>query len=116
MVKADEGKIRQVVANLIDNSIKYTPKGSVHIGIDKKPDNKVLISIVDTGVGMSKETLSRLFGKYVRAENASRTNVGGTGLGLYVAKSFIELHDGRIWAESKGEGKGSCFFIELKGV
>ena len=116
LVKADEGKIRQVVANLIDNSIKYTPRGSVHVGIDKKSDNKVLVSIVDTGVGMSKETLSRLFGKYVRAENASRTNVGGTGLGLYVAKSFIELHDGRIWAESKGEGKGSCFFIELKGV
>ncbi len=110
--KADEGKLRQVFANLIDNSIKYTPKGSVHVNL-RRAGNKILTSISDTGVGMSKETLGKLFSKYIRAENASRTNVGGTGLGLYVAKNFVELHGGKIWAESDGEGKGSRFFVEL---
>ena len=65
---------------------------------------------------MSKKTLEILFNKYVRAENASRVNVGGTGLGLFVAKQFVDAHNGRIWAESAGEGKGSSFFIELTGA
>jgi len=115
-VKGDEGKIRQVIANIVDNCIKYTPKGSIHVTLARTSDKKLLITTTDTGVGMSKKTLEILFNKYVRAENASRVNVGGTGLGLFVAKQFVDAHNGRIWAESAGEGKGSSFFIELTGA
>ncbi len=114
-IKGDEGKLRQVIANIVDNCIKYTPKGSIHASLTKK-GNKLLVIVSDTGVGMKKETIDILFNKYVRAENASRVNVGGTGLGLFVAKQFVDAHNGRIWAESSGEGKGSSFFIELNAA
>lgn len=116
MVHADQGKIRQVIGNLLDNSIKYTPKGSIHVWLQKTPENKILISISDTGVGIRPEILPRLFEKFTRAPDASKTNILGTGLGLYVAKKMIEAHEGRVWAESPGEDKGSTFFIELKSL
>ncbi|MCF7865090.1 MAG: hypothetical protein K9M11_01105 [Candidatus Pacebacteria bacterium] len=115
-VNADQGKIKQVVSNLIDNSVKYTPKGSIHIWISHSAPNKVLLSISDTGVGIHPDVLPRLFEKFTRAPDASKTNIMGTGLGLYVAKKMIEAHHGRIWAESAGQGKGSSFFIELDTI
>lgn len=115
-VNADQGKIKQVVSNLIDNSVKYTPKGSIHVWITHSTPKKVLLSISDTGVGIHPEVLPRLFEKFTRAPDASKTNIMGTGLGLYVAKKMIEAHHGRIWAESAGPGKGSSFFIELDTV
>lgn len=115
-VNADQGKIKQVLSNLIDNSVKYTPKGSVHVWITHSSPKKVLLSISDTGVGIHPDVLPRLFEKFTRAPDASKTNIMGTGLGLYVAKKMIEAHHGRIWAESTGVGKGSSFFIELDTV
>ncbi len=113
-VLADPGKIKQVIGNLIDNSVKYTPRGSISIAVGA--DNRramVITSISDTGVGMSKATLGKLFDKFTRAENANEVNVMGTGLGLYVAKQMVEAHRGRIIATSPGEGKGSTFTVEL---
>lgn len=114
MTHADIGKTRQIIMNLIDNSLKYTPKGTVttivHDDIKKK---KIIVSIKDTGVGMSKETIDEVFEKFVRAKNANNVNVTGTGLGLFVAKKMIADMNGRVWAESEGEGKGSTFNIEL---
>jgi signal transduction histidine kinase len=115
-VNADQGKIKQVVSNLIDNSVKYTPKGSIHVWIAHTRPGKVTLSISDTGVGIHPDVLPRLFEKFTRAPDASKTNIMGTGLGLYVAKKMIEAHHGRIWAESAGVGKGSSFFIELDTV
>ncbi len=115
MVNADLGKIKQVFSNLIDNSIKYTPKGSILVSVSEN-NGHILLMVKDTGVGISKETQSVLFDKFVRADNAHKVNVYGTGLGLYVAKQMIEAHGGKIWAESDGEGKGSSFFVELKAV
>ncbi len=113
MVNADKGKIKQVIGNIIDNSIKYTPKGGIHVWLSPKPNGKVLISISDTGVGIHPDVIPKLFAKFTRAPNASETNILGTGLGLYVAKKMVEAHNGRVWAESPGPGKGSTFFIEL---
>jgi len=113
MINADLGKIKQVFSNLIDNSIKYTTTGSVTVSVSKRAD-MIQFKVSDTGVGISKKTLERLFDKFVRARNAHKINVSGTGLGLYVAKQMIEAHGGKIWAESDGEGKGSTFFVELK--
>lgn len=114
-VDGDRGKIKQVIGNIIDNSIKYTPHGSIHVWLTRKSNNKILITISDTGVGIKHEVLPNLFEKFSRAPDASRTNILGTGLGLYIAKKMIEAHHGRIWAESAGENKGSSFFIELEG-
>jgi signal transduction histidine kinase len=114
IINADQGKIKQVISNIIDNSIKYTPKGWIHVKIEKnKLKKKLTVTIKDSGVGIRAEVLPNLFEKFTRAPDASKTNIMGTGLGLYVAKKIIEAHKGRIWAESPGENKGSSFIIEL---
>lgn len=116
-VKGDRGKIKQVIGNLLDNSIKYTPKGNIHVSLDAdRGSGKVLLTIKDTGVGIRATTIPYLFQKFSRAEDASKVNILGTGLGLYVAKQMIEAHKGKVWVESEGEGKGSTFFVELKLV
>ena len=113
-IYADIGKVKQVLTNLVDNAIKYTPKGSVTLAFERNLEKKtVTIMVKDTGMGISKTTLERLFRKFSRADNANEVNVTGTGLGLYVAKNLIEAQNGRIWAESEGEGKGSTFCVEL---
>ena len=114
LVHADIGKIRQVILNLIDNAIKYTTKGSITVvAHDYRKKKKMYVTIQDTGVGMSKETLDDVFDKFVRAKNANSVNVTGTGLGLFVARKMMTDMDGKVWAESEGEGKGSTFWIEL---
>ncbi len=118
-IEADSDKFKQVIANLIDNSVKYTPQGRIDVSLAKSKDSgKILFSIKDTGIGMSQKTLPKLFQKFTRADKASETNIRGTGLGLYVAKQIVEAHHGRIWAQSEGEGKGSQFYVEMddKGV
>ena len=117
MVHADKDKLKQVVANLIDNSVKYTPKGSLEVGLLKSSsDRKIVFSVKDTGVGIAPAVMPKLFQKFIRAENANKQNIYGTGLGLFVAKEIVSAHKGRIWAESDGEGKGSTFYLELEMV
>jgi signal transduction histidine kinase len=112
---ADRDKLKQVFANVIDNSLKYTPSGSIDTELTfDKTRHLLVFKIKDTGVGIAPETLPHLFQKFSRAENASKTNIRGTGLGLYVAKQMIEAHHGTIHAESEGEGKGSTFIVELE--
>ena len=113
-VYADVGKIKQVIGNLIDNSMKYTPKGGITISLSKnEKTQKVLFEISDTGIGIPAEVIPKLFQKFVRAKGANEVNIIGTGLGLYVAKLMIEGQGGHIWAESQGAGKGSQFYVEL---
>jgi signal transduction histidine kinase len=112
LVMLDEDKIQNVLMNLIDNAIKYTPQGKVEISISQK-ENDLVLCIKDSGIGISPETLGRLFKKFVRSEESRHINANGTGLGLYIAKNIIEAHHGKIWAESEGVGKGSCFFVSL---
>ena len=113
-VNADIDKLKQVIENLIDNSIKYTPKGNIIVSLSKDINNrKVLFSVKDNGVGISNEVMPKLFSKFVRADNANKQNIYGTGLGLFIAKEITTAHKGKIWAESDGDGKGSTFFLEL---
>ncbi|MFA6295137.1 MAG: ATP-binding protein [Candidatus Paceibacterota bacterium] len=112
---ADRDKLKQVIGNVIDNSLKYTPSGSIKTTLSfNKTKHLFVFSVKDTGVGIAPETLPHLFKKFSRADNASKTNIRGTGLGLYVAKQMVEAHHGTIRAESEGEGKGSTFTIELE--
>lgn len=113
-VYADIGKVKQVIGNLIDNSMKYTPHGGIKISLTSKPEKKkVLLAINDTGIGVPAEVIPKLFQKFTRAKGANEVNIIGTGLGLYVARLMIEGQNGRIWVESPGAGKGSTFYVEL---
>jgi len=109
---ADPGKLKEVVTNLIDNCIKYTDKGGVIVKLQKARDNMRII-IKDTGAGMTKAEIAKLFQSFSRGTAGTRSHTQGTGLGLYVSKRFIEMHNGKVWVESDGEGKGSTFYIEL---
>jgi signal transduction histidine kinase len=114
LIKGDVGKLRQVVLNLVDNAMKYTREGSISVRTSTdRLNRKARIQVKDTGVGIPPSVLPTLFGKFVRAKNANEVNVMGTGLGLYVAKQFVEAHGGIIWAQSEGQDKGSTFTAEF---
>ena len=111
-VKADADKIRQVITNLIDNSIKYTKKGGVIVKAQKNKKN-IIVTVSDTGVGIDPKDLPRLFQKFSRGKGMSLIHTEGTGLGLFVARLIVEAHHGRVWVESPGVGKGSRFYFTL---
>jgi signal transduction histidine kinase len=114
MVNGDKEKIRQVVLNFIDNSIKYTKEGEIHVSVIKK-DKKIQFRVKDTGMGMTPEIRETLFQKFARGDGA-RMNTGGSGLGLYLAKEIVEAHKGTVIAESEGPGKGSTFGFDLDSL
>jgi signal transduction histidine kinase len=114
MVTMDAGKVEHVISNIIDNSIKYTPQGSISVTLTADSGARVArVTIHDTGAGIPKEALGTLFDKFVRARNAKDINVTGSGLGLYVAREMMKAHGGTVTADSEGEGKGSTFVITL---
>lgn len=110
-VRADAARIKEVIRNLIDNAIKYTRAGSVTISLERH-EKSARLAVADTGGGISPEALPRLFTKFSRAD-AQRINREGSGIGLYLARVFVEAQSGTIRAESAGEGKGSKFIVEL---
>ena len=111
-ISVDKLKLRQVIINLIDNAIRYTSKGEVRASV-KKSDSRIVISVADTGEGMTKDEIGNLFESFSRGKAGNRFWTEGAGLGLYIAKKFTDMHNGKIWAESKGMDKGSTFHIEL---
>jgi signal transduction histidine kinase len=119
-VHADGPKLAQVIGNLVENAIKYTERGSVEVTMtdDQKlikdtSGNDVMVTVKDTGLGISETLLPNLFQEFSRDERVKK-EIRGTGLGLYIAKKMLEAHEGIIWAESAGEGKGSTFLVKLK--
>jgi len=117
LVSADEDKLKQVISNLIDNSVKYTSQGSMSIALERVPNADgtipVRFSVTDTGIGIAPAVIPKLFQKFSRADNANKQNIHGTGLGLFIVREIVNAHHGRVWAESDGEGKGSRFYVEL---
>ncbi len=114
MVWGDGGKLKQVFSNIIDNATKYTPKGNISIMLRKMPGTSMAhVEIRDTGIGMSEETLKRMFSKFTRGDNAQEVNNNGSGLGLFIVKTFVESHHGVITAASEGVGKGTQFFVDI---
>ncbi len=123
IVSGDQEQLKQVFKNLIENAIKYTPKGSISMELIRKGtttadrlDDGILFTIKDTGVGISDEDKKRLFTEGGQGKDSVKINVDSTGYGLYIAKGIVEAHHGRIWAESEGTGKGSQFYVELPAV
>ncbi len=112
MITGDETQLGEAIGNLINNSIAYTPTGSIHVWLTKK-GNKALFAVQDTGVGITEEDKSKLFKSGGRGKDSIKTNVDSTGYGLSFVKGVIEAHHGRVWTESDGPGKGSAFYVEL---
>ncbi len=110
--KGDKLQLGQAVKNLIDNSLRYTLEGGVSINLSRK-DDKILLSVKDTGVGISEELKPKLFTQGGRDKNSIKININSTGFGLSFVKSVVEAHKGRVWAESEGVNKGSTFYMEL---
>jgi signal transduction histidine kinase len=111
-VRIDAGLISKVINNLIDNAMKYSPKGSRVQIASREEGEWIFISVTDQGIGMSEEELKNLFTRFYRAKNDSTTQITGTGLGLYLTKYFIEAHGGTAQVQST-PGKGSTFTIRL---
>ncbi|MDD5083731.1 MAG: ATP-binding protein [Candidatus Moranbacteria bacterium] len=114
LLRVDKQKLQEVFSNLIDNAIKYTKKGSVIVTVEQNPENdKMRITVKDSGIGIPATEIPYLFTKFSRGKDIDRLHANGTGLGLYVAKNIVEAHEGKIWIESEGEGKGTSFIVEL---
>jgi len=110
----DQGHLREVANNLIDNAIKYTKQGSVAVDI-KGDDNSVTISVADSGIGIPPEDVAHLFQKFYRIDNSDTREIGGTGLGLYISRRLIEANNGRVWVES-ALGRGSVFYVQVPRI
>ena len=113
-VQADRGRITQVICNLLSNGIKFTKEGTISVNLErKKVDNDncrdyVVISLKDSGQGINPEIFPKLFTKF-----ATKSEKGGTGLGLFISKSIVEAHGGKIWASNNTDGKGATFSFSL---
>ncbi len=112
VINADKLKIEEVFNNLLNNAVKYNKKQGNIIINQKIDEDTITVSIKDTGVGMTSEQLQRVFDEFYKADS-SRHDFNSSGLGMAITKRIIEMHDGNIWAESGGIGKGSTFYFTL---
>jgi len=109
----DPELVREIFANLVSNAIKFSPKEStIYVNVQQK-DNIVQIQVEDQGEGLSKEDMKKMFRKFQRLSAQPTNGESSTGLGLSIVKKLVDLHDGKVWAESKGKGKGCTFFVEI---
>jgi PAS domain S-box-containing protein len=111
-VSADPGQLRQVLSNLIDNAIKYSPSGGAVTVMLEPREHTVRFSVRDSGLGVPREEQSRIFEKFYRLDPDMKQGIGGTGLGLYICRELVRRVDGRIWVESDGSS-GSTFIVEI---
>jgi histidine kinase len=112
-VMADFDRIVQVLLNVIGNALQYTPAGG-YVQIETMPDDKnVRFSVCDSGIGLVPEDLERIFQRFYRVDKSRSRLTGGSGIGLTIARSIVEAHQGKIWAASAGLGAGSTFYLTL---
>ncbi len=112
LLDADPQRIEQVLRNLLDNAVKYSPQGGLVVVRGEVRGDEAVVSVADQGVGIAPEHLNRLFEKFFRIESGMGRHVVGSGLGLPIARTIVESHGGRIWAESR-PGEGSTFYFTL---
>jgi len=114
-IRGDTEKLKSVVQNLIENAIKYTPKGGTVTVEAKEVKADIVVSVRDTGIGVPQAERDNIFSKFYRGANAIKTITEGSGLGLFIAKRIIKRHGGKIWFESE-EGKGAIFSFSLQSI
>ena len=113
-VYGDKGRLEQVIDNLLSNSMRYTDRGHIRIKVLRR-DNELVFSIIDTGIGISRKSINRIFERFYRADKARDRRKGGTGLGLAISKHIIEAHGSNIYVDSL-EGKGSTFSFGITTI
>jgi signal transduction histidine kinase len=113
LLSIDEEKIREVFSNLLINALKFTPNGGKVKVTGEVRDNDVLFRVIDSGIGIAPENLKKIFEKFFQTDSSMTRTAEGMGLGLAIAKEFVTMHGGKIWAESEGLGKGSRFSFTL---
>jgi signal transduction histidine kinase len=113
-VYADNTRMRQVMINLVNNAIKFTEKGRIVISANAVDGARVLIKVRDTGIGIPPDKLEAIFQEFTQVDSSTTRKAGGTGLGLPISRRLVEMHGGRLWAESTGNpNEGSTFLVEL---
>jgi signal transduction histidine kinase len=106
-ITADPHRLEQVLTNLLENAVKYSPSGG-DVEVTLSADDKgILVCVSDNGIGLPTAAADTIFEPFGRASNAQRQQLPGMGLGLYIARQIVEQHGGRIWADSAGEGLGT---------
>jgi len=117
VIKCDEVRIEQVLANLISNAVKFTDKGTITIGAELKTNNRnreeIMVTVADTGIGIAPDDQPKLFQQFSQVDDSPTRRTGGTGLGLSISRSLIELHGGTIGLLRSELGKGSTFYFTL---
>ncbi len=112
-ITADRTRVRQVLINLVTNAIKFTEEGEIGLRVQRRGE-RVLIRVRDPGIGIPPDKLETIFQEFTQVDTSTTRKVGGTGLGLPISRRLIEMHGGRLWAESSGvDGEGAAFFVEL---
>ena len=113
-IVGDQERLGQVLTNLIGNAIKFTPEEGQVTVTASNPDDRILVEVQDTGIGISSQAQKNIFARYYQASDKEEGSKKGSGLGLYIAKEIIKGHEGHIWVESDGiPGKGSLFRFTL---
>jgi PAS domain S-box-containing protein len=112
LVQADPRRARQVLRNLVDNAVKYSPRGGPISITVRKSESDLVVSVTDRGLGIEPDHLDHIFDRFYQVDSASTREVGGSGLGLSICRAIVEAHGGRIWAESR-PGVGSTFYFTL---
>jgi signal transduction histidine kinase len=108
LVEADKVRITQVIDNLINNALKFTKEGTISISVETNDHGQAVVGVKDTGQGIDPNILPKLFTKF-----ATKSEFGGTGLGLFISRNIIEAHGGKMWAENNASGNGASFYFSL---
>ena len=108
LIEADKVRITQVIDNLVSNALKFTKEGTISLSVESNDKRQAVVSVKDSGQGIDPSMLPKLFTKF-----ATKSEFGGTGLGLFISKNIIEAHGGKIWAENNTNEKGATFYFSL---
>lgn len=112
-INVDKDRIIQVLTNLVGNALQYTPSGGKVTLLVRREPSDLLFSVTDSGIGISADQIPLIFNRFYRTDKSRTRTSGGSGIGLTIARALVKAHQGKIWAESMGEGKGSTFSFQI---
>jgi signal transduction histidine kinase len=112
VITGDQIRLKQIMLNLVGNAIKFTDSGGVSVNLERRTDT-VSVQVRDTGIGIAPDMVEGIFEAFSQVDTSTTRKAGGTGLGLPISRRLVEMHGGKLWAESEGPGKGSVLYMVL---